>query len=66
MNRIQDYLTADQVARRIGYSRSYVYQLVTKEQIPFIRYGTKVLFDEKQIKEWMNNRLTANNIQHHE
>ena len=59
---IKDYITAEQVAHMIGYSRSYVYQMIRLGKLPFTRYGTKVLFNEQDIRDWMINRLSTNNV----
>lgn len=46
-------LNTKQVADYLGYSDSYVRQLVCARKIPYIKLGRSVRFDESDIQAWV-------------
>ena len=49
------YLDVKMVSEYIHVSTSYIYHLVNKDQIPFIKIGSRRIFDRNQIDQWMSN-----------
>jgi len=54
-------LTADEAARFLGISKSYLYKLTMKMEIPFYKPTGKVCyFNRLELETWMqNNRVEA-------
>jgi excisionase family DNA binding protein len=46
-----NYLTCDEVARRLRRSRWSVYALVKLGRLPAIRVGNRLLFDEQALEQ---------------
>jgi len=36
-----------------GYSKIYIYELIHKQAIPFIKRGRSVRFDKEELENWM-------------
>ena len=45
----------EEVAKILGISKSYVYQLIKEEKIPFVRLGSKVIIPKKKFDDWFDN-----------
>ena len=50
----KDILTSDEVAKYLGISRSYLYKLTMRKEIPHYKpLGKMVFFDRKELIEWI-------------
>jgi len=47
-------LTAEQVAERTGFARSYVYQLLRRGELRAVRRGKYVRVTEQALREWID------------
>lgn len=43
------------IADYIHVSKSLIYHLVSKDQIPYIKVGSRTIFDRDKIDQWMGN-----------
>lgn len=48
------YLMLHEVAELTGISKSVLYQLTSKKQIPHIKKGGKLLFRRTEVDEWLS------------
>lgn len=56
----QDYLTLAEAADFLGLKKSYLYKLTSGRQIPFFKYGGRiVLFERAALEAWKAERLQA-------
>jgi excisionase family DNA binding protein len=46
-------LTVDEVAERLRLTIPRVYELARRKQIPCVRIGRQVRFDESQLRAWI-------------
>ena len=53
MNRLEDMLSADDVAEMLGVNRKTVYEYATKGEIPCKRLGRRLLFYRPTILSWL-------------
>jgi len=57
-------LTADEAAAYLGVSKSYVYRLTSRNEIPFYKPMGKVCyFDRKELEEWIRSNRTSTNAE---
>lgn len=49
----QKFLNIDGVAEYTHLSKATIYKKVSKKEIPFIKLGTRTLFDIEQIDQWI-------------
>jgi len=47
------FLTVEKAAAALGYSKSYIYQLIHRREIPCYKRGAKVLFDPAELDNWV-------------
>ncbi|GHO72627.1 hypothetical protein KSD_03980 [Ktedonobacter sp. SOSP1-85] len=47
------YLTAPQVAAKLGFSRSQIYAMVAERSIPHYKIGGAIRFHPEEIDEWL-------------
>lgn len=53
-----ELITLEEAARFLGFKRSYLYKLTSTRQIPFYKYGGRVVaFDLAELRAWRNARL---------
>lgn len=54
-------LTSDEAAAYLGISKSYLYKLTNRKEIPFYKpMGKVVYFDRVELEEWIrNNRVST-------
>ncbi len=53
---MEEFLTAEQLAKKFGVSRVWIYRLVAQKRIPFFRLGGKVVrFSPSEIERWLEN-----------
>jgi len=50
----EHFLTVRELCDWLRLSRSKVYSLVTKNEIPHVKVGSKILFDKEKISNWIN------------
>jgi excisionase family DNA binding protein len=49
----QKFLNIDGAAAYTHLSKATIYKKVSKKEIPFIKIGTRTLFDIEQIDQWI-------------
>jgi excisionase family DNA binding protein len=49
------FLDVKLVAEHINVSKSLIYQMVSKNKIPYIKIGSRTIFDRVQIDQWLHN-----------
>ena len=56
----QSFIRLPEVQRRTGYSKSWIYRLISNGEFPKqIKIGTKaVAFVESEVDEWIANKVT--------
>jgi len=47
------FLDIKRMAEYIYLSKSKIYKMVSKDEIPYIKIGSRVLFDKEQIDQWV-------------
>jgi len=47
------YLSSEEVIKQLHISKPTLYRWVNSKKIPYVRRGHRLLFDEQQIKEWI-------------
>lgn len=52
----EEYLTAPQVAKRLGITKQGVYGMVNRRVIPFCKVGQRVRFVASDIDRWMREK----------
>lgn len=51
-------MTADEAATFLGYRKGYLYKLTCRKEIPFIKYGGRIiLFDRDALAAWKAGRM---------
>ena len=57
----KEVLTSDEAAKYMGVSKSYLYKLTMRKQIPHYKpMGKMCYFDRLELQEWLkNNRVTT-------
>lgn len=56
----QDLITFDAAAAFLGFKKSYLYKLTSTRQIPFYKYGGRlIMFDRAALETWRAARLQA-------
>lgn len=54
----KELISAEEAARFLGLKKSYLYKLTSTKQIPFYKYGGRVVvFDLIELQEWRATRL---------
>jgi excisionase family DNA binding protein len=48
-----DLITPEEAGRRMGFSRSHVYALATRKEIPSIKFGNAVRFDPRDVEAYI-------------
>jgi excisionase family DNA binding protein len=49
-------LTVAQVAKELGLSRTKVYQLIYREGLPYVRFGTALRVRYAALQQWLEKR----------
>lgn len=59
----KEVLTSDEAARYMGISKSYLYKLTMRQQIPHFKpMGKMIYFNRLELEEWLqNNRVATEN-----
>ena len=56
----RDLLNFAEAAAFLGFKKSYLYKLTSSRQIPFFKYGGRlVLFDRAALEAWKSSKLVA-------
>jgi excisionase family DNA binding protein len=50
--------TVKEIAQQLSMSQSNIYKLVSQDNIPYIRLGGKILFDQTVINKWIKANTT--------
>jgi excisionase family DNA binding protein len=50
---LKRYLTVKELSEWVNLSKSHIYALKSKNEIPFVKIGGKLLFDSDRISEWI-------------
>lgn len=60
----KEVLTSDEVARYMGISKSYLYKLTMRREIPHYKPTGKVCyFNRREIEEWLQSNRVATNTE---
>lgn len=56
----KEVLTSDEAARYLGISKSYLYKLTMKQQIPYYKpMGKMCYFNRLELEEWLQGNRVA-------
>lgn len=61
----KEYLTVAETAKILGYKKSYVYQLIHKNALPYHKIGAanrSVRFKRADLEEYLNGKRVEANI----
>lgn len=50
----KEMLTIEELSVFSGLSKSWLYKKTSKQQIPHYKVGERLMFDKKEILEWMH------------
>ncbi len=50
---MSNLLTIDEVSEKIRLKRSTIYKLICMKKIPYLKLGSRVLFDPDRLDEWV-------------
>lgn len=53
----ENYLTIQEASQFLGLKTNYLYKLTCLKEIPYLKYGRRVLFDMDDLKTWKQSRL---------
>lgn len=53
----ESYLSIQEAAQYLGLKRNYLYKLTCLKEIPYIKYGRRVLFTMDDLKSWKQSRM---------
>ena len=60
INTQKEVLTSDEAARYLGISKSYLYKLTMKQQIPYYKpMGKMCYFNRLELEEWLQGNRVA-------
>lgn len=60
INCIKEVLTSDEAARYLGISKSYLYKLTMRRQIPHLKpLGKLCYFNRRELEEWLQTNRVA-------
>ncbi|WP_418508307.1 helix-turn-helix domain-containing protein (plasmid) [Exiguobacterium mexicanum] len=51
-----EYLTVQEVTKRLGISRPFCDRLIREEGLPVIRIGAAIRINSSSLKKWLDNR----------
>lgn len=54
----KNFFNVQLLADYIHVSKSLIYKMVSMDQIPFIKIGSRTIFDRSQIDQWLRNHCT--------
>lgn len=54
---METLLTVQETAARLRVSRSFIYLLVDRRKIPHMRLGSRLLFSENRLDEWVQEQM---------
>ena len=49
------YMDVKILSKYLHVSESLIYHMVSKNEIPFIKVGSRIIFDRAEIDKWMHN-----------
>lgn len=47
-------LSVKEIATYLDLSTDFIYKLVRKKQIPFVKIGSRILFKKESVQKWLN------------
>lgn len=53
---MKDLLTLDQICEKLKVKRSFIYDLTSRSQIPYIKVGRLIRFDPEEIDKWLQSQ----------
>lgn len=61
----KDFLTVEDVSRKLGITKGAVYNLTCMRQIPYFKRGGRIYFDAKELDAWIrtDRRKTIKELQ---
>lgn len=62
LNVERDILSVDEMGEVLGVSRSQIYNMVNRDQIPYVRVGSRVRFIKSQIEAWLSDGGTKEEV----
>ena len=54
----EKFLNIKEASIFLGLKENYLYKLTCLKEIPYIKYGRRVLFDAEELKSWRQSRMT--------
>jgi excisionase family DNA binding protein len=57
-----EYLTVQEVTKRLGISRAFCDRLIREEELPVIRIGTVLRVNNASLDEWLSKREQASKL----
>ena len=54
----QKYMTAQELAAYTRLAKSTIYLMVERNEIPYIRFGKRVMFESREIESWIEEKKT--------
>lgn len=54
-------MNIDEASVYTNLSKSYLYKLVTKKQIPHVRLGYRIIFNKATIDQWIQKKIVVVN-----
>jgi excisionase family DNA binding protein len=52
----EDRIGIDEACSLTGYSKATIYKMTFTGEIPFRKYGKRLVFSRKELSEWISNR----------
>jgi len=49
-------LTIEEVAEMLNLKRCTIYKYTSNKEIPFIKFGNRVMFDSEDLQHWINGK----------
>jgi excisionase family DNA binding protein len=56
---LKPLIPISQTAQILGISRSTVYRLVERREIPCIRIGSRILFKQELLQQWIESQVQS-------
>lgn len=52
------YMDVKMISEYLHVSRSLIYRMVSLGEIPYLKVGSRTIFEREQIDKWMHNHCT--------
>jgi len=50
----KDFMNIEQASAYLSLAKSTLYTYVSKDTVPYIKLGSKVIFDKNDLARWLN------------